>query len=177
MSKKSVTDEGRLQKNAILSLFVGRRLGKGAYRRVYDLKIADETLVIKLEYCGTEFCNITEWKVWNEVKDTPLEEWFAPCEDIDLLGLALIQKKTKPFDSEKEFRDAVLQTRDGVLPTFFDDVHYGNFGMLDGKVVCHDYGFNNFLSEAVKMKWGDLAWKHNGTTAKTPQEDQLELPL
>lgn len=173
---KSIADENTLLKDCIVRFFVGRRIGKGAYRRVYALNNQDSDSVLKLEYCDAEFCNITEWKVWNAVKDTPLEEWFAPCVSIDLMGVVLIQKKTKPFESEKEFNAYVEKHHNGTLPAFFEDIHYGNFGMLNGRLVCHDYGFNHFLDEAVKMDWHELVndnVKHN----TKPVEEQLALSL
>jgi hypothetical protein len=178
MAKKSITDEGQITKDCILHFFIGKRIGKGAYRHVYRMNNQDSHAVIKVEYCGSEFCNITEWKVWNAVKDTPLEPWFAPCINIDLMGVALIQQRTKPFESEKEFHTYVEKHCDGKLPSFFDDIHYGNFGIYEDRLVCHDYGFNHFLDEAVRMKWEDVVHKDvkHATTTK-PVEEQLAFAL
>jgi hypothetical protein len=137
-----------------LNLWVDKQIGSGAFRRVYSL--GNPEMVLKIEYSGKEFCNVLEAKVWWAVKDTPLEEWFAPVIDIDTMGVALLQSRTKPFDSEEEFKAQIAKTHGGALPAFFDDVHFGNFGMLDGKVVCHDYGFTHFLDEAVKLNWQKL---------------------
>lgn len=146
------SQESDFSRQCMLNVLVGKMIGSGAYRRVYEFP-ADPTIVIKVEHAGREFCNIHEWQVWEEVKDTPIGEWFAPCVRIDAYGLALIQRRTKGFDSEAEFKAAVAQMPGGKLPPFFEDVHYGNFGMLEGRVVCHDYGFTKFIRDGVKVGW------------------------
>lgn len=170
-------------KDSIVNLFLGKRLGKGAFRNVYPVR-ADDTLVCKVEYVGYEFANIIEWKVWNAVSGTPIEDWFAPCLAIDPLGQALIQERTVPFETDRAFKAAIEATRDGKLPAFFDDVHFGNFGMLEGRLVCHDYGFNHFLTEAVKFEWRNLDHedaKKDGDRTNAPhkleKDNQDELPL
>jgi hypothetical protein len=37
MAKKSITDEGQITKDCILHFFIGKRIGKGAYRHVYRM--------------------------------------------------------------------------------------------------------------------------------------------
>jgi hypothetical protein len=158
-------------KEYALNLFVGKRIGRGAFRRVYAV---DKYRVLKVEYTGREFCNMMEAKVWHYVRDTPLEDWFAPVLEIEPMGVAMLQSRTQPFDSEADFKKALEETRGGILPLFFDDVHYGNFGMLDGRVVCHDYGFNHFLKSAVSSYSEDPDFPK---AEPEPKDDQLALPL
>ncbi|ARK07462.1 hypothetical protein LAV_00062 [Sphingobium phage Lacusarx] len=169
---KSVCDHNKGIADCILRTFVGERLGKGSYRKVYLLR-HDENRVVKVEDRGAEFCNITEFKVWSEVKDTPIEHWFAPCHYIDAMGICLIQDRTKPFETDKEFK-AEVEKIGGKLPAFFDDIHFGNFGMLNGRLVCHDYGFNHFLKEAVKLSWTSLV---NPNVEQAHHDTQLEMNL
>lgn len=136
-------------KNSILTMFVGKCIGSGASREVYEV-IHDESLVMKVETTARTFHNQTEWLVWQEVKDWPIRDWFAPCIDIDAYGNVLIQKKTKPFKSDKEFKAALTRTRGGVIPAVLHDVHYGNFGLLDDAVVCHDYGYHGFFEQIAR---------------------------
>lgn len=136
-------------KNSVLSLLVGERIGSGASRDVYALP-HDKTLVMKVETSGKTFHNQTEWLVWQEMKDWPVSDWFAPCVEIDSYGNVLFQRRTEPFQSEKEFHAAVTRTRGGVIPKIFDDVHYGNFGMLDGRVACHDYGYHTIFEQIAR---------------------------
>lgn len=136
-------------KNSILSVLVGERIGSGASRDVYALP-HDKTLVMKVETSARTFHNQTEWLVWQEMKDWPVSDWFAPCVEIDSYGNVLFQRRTEPFRSEKEFHAAVTRTRGGVIPKIFDDVHYGNFGMLDGRVACHDYGYHTIFEQIAR---------------------------
>lgn len=145
----AVNDELLKEKDSILSLFVGERLGSGASRHVYALE-GDDTRVLKVEYVGRTFNNQTEWLVWEVVKEWPISDWFAPCYDIDVYGNVLIQARTEPFESSKDFHAAVRSTRGGVIPSVFDDVHYANFGMYDGRVTCHDYGYHKFFEQVAR---------------------------
>lgn len=137
-------------KDAALDLFVGRCIGTGWSRHVYEL-IGQPDKVMKIEHSNRFFSNAMEWRVWDLLKDTEHAIWFAPCYQISFSGTALIQGRTEPF-SEESFR-AVVE-----LPDFLDDVHWGNFGIFEGRVVCHDYGRNNLLllgtkrSKMVKVK-------------------------
>lgn len=176
---EDITDLSKNGKNAVLGLFVGDRLGSGSYRHVFELR-TDPTCVVKVEHSGVEFCNVVEWQVWKAVEHTPVEEWFAPCLSIDLLGLALIQKRTRPFVDEAHFREELSRTRglsDSELPPFFDDIHFANFGMLDGRVVCHDYGFNNFLTHGVQVAWQEPTLiEDNSCTAPLLTHSTPSLP-
>lgn len=148
----SIRQENESLRNYTLDIFVGRKIGSGSYRNVYALNL-DHTKVVKVEHSGRQFCNIHEWQVWLEVKDTPISHWFAPCHGIDVMGIALLQSRTKPFDSAAEFEAEVAKLPGGKLPPFLDDIHYGNFGMLNGRLVCHDYGFTHFLNHGVEKNW------------------------
>lgn len=133
-------------KNSALSLFVGDKLGSGASRDVYAIR-HDPGAVLKVEISGKTFHNQTEWLVWQEMKDWPISDWFAPCLDIDSYGNVLIQRRTQPFDCDRDFKAALTRTRGGVIPSVLQDIHYANFGMLDGQVVCHDYGYHGFFEQ------------------------------
>ena len=144
MTATIIQDElPQLQKCA-LDLFVGEYLGGGVSRRVWAL-VDNPYEVIKVEYAKS-FCNMLEWTVWQEIQAVPeAAVWFAPCVRIDSWGMALIQKRTKPFESAEDFYAAAPE-----LPWFFDDAHWANFGLLDGRVVCHDYGYNHFITACMK---------------------------
>ncbi len=127
-----------LMRCAMTSL-VGERLGSGATRRVYAMRHNPE-LVIKFEFASREFCNVAEWDVWQNAKNTANAKWFAPCVDIDVWGGVLIMRRTQPI-TEEEFRAEVKK-----VPEFMGDTHWANFGRLDGKIVCHDYGYHRLMN-------------------------------
>lgn len=144
MSGWQIQDESILLKNSALQILVGECIGSGASRHTYALP-HDDTLVLKVEHSGCTFHNQMEYLIWEEMRNWPIKDWFAPCVNIDGYGNVLIQKRTEPFDSHSDFKAALQRTRGGVIPAVFDDVHWGNFGMYDGRVVCHDYGYTHFF--------------------------------
>lgn len=138
-----------IQKEFTRMLF-GKQIGRGLSRTVYVL-LSDPTLVIKTEIKGNSFQNIREWEYWNEMKGTPVEKWLAPCLFISPCGTVLIQKRCETLDKSKY---------PSKLPSFFTDTKYQNFGLLNNKFVCFDYG-NIPFSKGVNSKtvkanwWGD----------------------
>ncbi len=146
---QSINDFNHTIRNSILAMFIGDEIGRGASRTVFEV-LHDSSLVMKVERTGRTFHNQTEYLVWQEVKNWPIGDWFSPVVDIDSYGNVLFQKKTTPFESEKEFNAALTMTRGGVLPRVFDDIHFANFGMLDGRVTCHDYGYHTFFEQVSR---------------------------
>jgi len=123
-------------------LMIGAYIGEGQFRRVFTLQNNDD-LVIKVEQGRGEFHNIQEWRNWLEVQNTPLAKWFAPCVAISENGRFLLQKRTVPV-SIRELPKKV--------PACLTDRKTSNFGLLDKKVVCHDYAFMifNFSARLIK---------------------------
>ena len=134
-----------------ISLFLGRRIGSGISRNVYEHAF-DETLVIKVELYAQSFQNITEWKAWDVVQsDKKLKNWFAPCVAISDCGTVLLQKKAEPIH-KKDYPKQV--------PKCFGDLKYDNFGMLNGKFVCVDYG-NFLISNGIAHGLKKASWWKN----------------
>lgn len=129
--------------NDLFAALCGEKLGEGQYRHVYAHRSRPD-LVVKIEQGARSWSNIEEWNVWREAQDFPkLTDWFAPCEWISGCGSVLLQKRTSPV------RDDELPKQ---LPAFFCDLKRDNFGMLNGKFVCHDYGNNRLYLEGFKTK-------------------------
>ncbi len=136
----------------LFNLMCGKWLGGGVSRGVYVLSI-DQSLVIKIETTSHSFQNVSEWEIWNYLEgyDTDTMNWFAPCHYISPCGTILIQARTTPLDKSQAPKK---------VPAFFTDTKYQNFGMYDGRVVAHDYGYHNFvrLGSSCKLKraqWHD----------------------
>lgn len=134
----------------LFSLMCGKWLGGGISRGVYVLG-TDPSLVIKIETANSSFQNAMEWEVWNvlERDDTDAMNWFAPCHYISPCGTILIQARTKPLDKSQAPKK---------VPVFFTDIKYQNFGMYDGRVVAHDYGFHKFVSLGSNCKLKCAQW-------------------
>lgn len=145
----SIYDAQAQLKNCALELFVGDCLGEGSFRRTYALK-QDPSHVLKLQY-GPGHDNALEWELWHAVKDTKWAKWFAPCERIDSWGSALIMRRAEPFENERDFLAKVKR-----VPSFFDDVKWSNWGMLDGRPVCVDYGITFLFKLGLE---GNIAMK------------------
>lgn len=145
----NIFDESESLRNCALDLLIGEMLGQGSTRRVYEVK-HNPALALKLEYASRAFCNVAEYELWNEVKNKPrLAKFFAPVVAIDIWAGALLMHRTMPITYE-EFKAEIKS-----LPDFMTDNHWANFGRLGGQIVCHDYGYNNVLLDALdnpKMK-------------------------
>ena len=122
----------------LFNLMAGKKLGGGVSRVVYDAMLNDK-YVLKFEY-GSTFQNIMEWEIWSAVeKDDSVgsaKHWLAPCQSISANGLILVQRKTIPMRPEEMPEK---------IPRWMCDPKLGNWGLLDGKPVLHDYGYTHFL--------------------------------
>jgi hypothetical protein len=131
------------------SAMLGDLLGEGSARKVYVARLND-AYVIKIETKGGSFQNVSEWEVWDWCqKDNAIAKWLAPCQFISNCGSVLVQRRVEPL------RVRELPAR---LPAFLCDLKRENFGMLDGRVVCNDYGtvlhsFRSVARHMVKAKW------------------------
>lgn len=131
-------------------LIVGDELGRGTSRAVYTHRL-DSSAIIKFEYTNRTFQNVHEMHVWETVKGTEYEKWFAPCLHISNSGHILIQKKTS-IPEPKEYPEKI--------PNFLTDIGRRNFGMFEGRFVAHDYGFSRLLHVGLtkRMQKADWAW-------------------
>lgn len=135
----------------LAGLMLGRRLGVGVGRRVYVCRL-DQRFVVKIESRGGSFQNQLEWETWEALKGTTRERWLAPCLDISGSGSVLLQRRTQAA------RASDYPTR---MPVFIGDYKRANFGMLDGKFVCHDYASlvnlsNGLIGTRKAHWWGEL---------------------
>jgi hypothetical protein len=127
-------------------LLLGEKLGEGVYRKVSVFR-PDKRLVIKVAE-EDPHPNVIEYRIWEELMDTKVAKWFAPCVAISTCGLFLLQKRVE-MHPKSEYPKMV--------PHFFTDCKYSNFGWLDGKFVCCDYGgfviTNGFTNKMKKADW------------------------
>ncbi len=133
------------------NLLATELIGSGAARKVFSCSLRPDC-VVKVEEGSKSFQNITEWQTWQQVQGLPQAKWFAPCLDISPCGSVLVMRRTEPAPKGQ------LPSR---LPAFFTDLKRTNFGLLDGRFVCHDYGISNLISHGllagmVKATWWEL---------------------
>ena len=132
----------------VAAMLLGECLGYGTYRAVFKHAL-DDTLIVKVENGERCFSNIIEYEVWECVKETEFAEWFAPVVAISPCGIALVMRKTTPM-SEHDLPAKV--------PSFFTDLKAENFGRLDGRVVCHDYGCNLLMENGMSKRMRKVDW-------------------
>ena len=130
------------------NMMVGDIIGAGDFRIVYGHAQRDD-LVLKWEPNARSFQNVAEWEFWQDNKENKrIARWLAPCEFISPCGIILAMKKTtKPERSQYP----------KMMPEFLADLKRTNFGLLDGRLVAHDYGLYNVdtLTKRKKAKWWD----------------------
>lgn len=119
------------QEADLVDLVAGEQLGAGAYRKTYVFR-HDPTCVIKRSTRDHHGHNILEYHFWDAIQsDKELSKWFAPCVRISDLGLWLIQKRTEIISKEQ------LPKK---VPYILTDLKRENWGLYEGRPVCHDYG-------------------------------------
>ena len=133
--------------NDMFHLFAGEQLGFGMSRDVRLFRF-DDRYVLKFETRQNCYQNALEWEFWNFVKqDEWHKAWFAPCMAISGSGLVLIQRRTEqPVIAYPE-----------KMPAYMTDFKLSNFGEMDGRIVCHDYGRllfgSGFTRRLKKANW------------------------
>lgn len=129
---------------------LGAKRWIGEHREVYECFL-NPKWVVKIEYGEASFANAMEWKMWQNFKGTKWGGWFAPVRHISACGQVLIMDKCEP-----------LEERPHKVPAFFSDMKRQNWGQLNGKAVCLDYGNTSIFrlvadnSAMVVPVWHDL---------------------
>jgi hypothetical protein len=130
-------------------LITGAELGRGQSRTTYVYAVTPE-YVVKVETDAGDFQNVLEWEMWQTVKDTEHARWFAPCVLISGNGSILIMRRTEPVP-------VCLLPKS--LPDFLCDFKPDNYGLLNGKVVCHDYGKHLGLERGLSKRMQKVNWR------------------
>lgn len=132
---RRLTNHPKKQVRTAMEMLCGDLLGCGISRSTYALKYTNDK-VIKLEVEGSDiFQNVVEYRTWNFIDyDPKIRDFFAPCYEISPCGSVLIQARTTPLPDDITEID---------IPHFVGDFKRENLGMLDGRVVFHDYGLLN----------------------------------
>lgn len=129
-------------------MLAGERIGFGIGRQVWSC-VLNPAWVVKTEEASRSFQNVTEWIAWERVQDTVHRRWFAPCRFISSSGVVLVQDRTTPCPVAK------LPKR---MPVFLADFKPENFGLLNGRVVCHDYGTHRLFERGMTKAMRSVKW-------------------
>lgn len=130
------------------NLLCGSLIGRGQHRYVYACKLRPD-LVVKVESDDSRFfANVREELFWSDHRDhAPSAKWLAPVEFLSPDGRLLLMKRCDPLPLDYRLPQQ--------LPSFLDDHKRDNFGLLDGRLVCVDYGITrpNLDNRLVKAHW------------------------
>lgn len=140
--------ENRIVTLDLLDFFIGDLKGLGSSRYVFTY-MPNTQYVIKIDV-GADNQNVREWDTWLSVAETKYAKWFAPCKEISECGRILIQKKCTLNISYDKFPK--------MIPAFFADLKYQNWGMLNGKLVCFDYALNLMKETGINAKMKKANW-------------------
>jgi len=137
------TDDEAVFRDAF-NMLCGKEIGSGIHRTVFECKIRPE-LVVKVENeCYREFANVKEMAFWCDQQHyKKVADWLAPCEFLSPDGRILLQKRAEPLGSNEKLPVTV--------PSWMTDIKRGNFGRIDGKLVCIDYAFT-LTNPNIKLK-------------------------
>lgn len=127
-----------------LRTLIDKPLGAGRDRVTFACPW-DPTVVVKAEPGrGPERQNVAEWRLWQVVDEAvrtnsgdplrrfrEIRRWLAPALYLSDGGTFLVMRRTTP---------APLDAFPKRVPSFLFDMKRENFGMLEGRLVCHDYG-------------------------------------
>lgn len=91
-----------------------------------------------------------EWFVWNRVCGTIYEKWFAPVVQISPNGRILVMKRTTP-----------LGELPNSMPAFFTDFKRANYGVYEGRIVCHDYGTTLLMENGMSKRMCKVIWRED----------------
>lgn len=138
--------DSRVVSMDIIDTLCGDKIGRGMSREVYECRI-DPSYVVKIEIEAGSFQNIIEHGFWHDNSDNKLvSKWLAPCGWISANGAVLLQKKVSPIRKEE------LPKK---VPEFLTDIQLKNYGILNGKFVCFDYGLT---IPRVSLKLKKATW-------------------
>ncbi len=136
-----VWDLNKSIKTEFMRTMLGKKLGQGVSRRVFELAF-NLDMVVKIETNSGSFQNVMEWETWKDVQNFgKWSRWFAPCVEISPCGMVLLQKRAKPLPEDFSIPK---------LPSFLCDLKPSNFGLIGRQVVAVDYGLSNLARKALR---------------------------
>ena len=141
----------KLYFSEIFNGLCGDIIGEGVSRVVYDCLINDD-YVVKIHKASWEGINqnYNEFLIYSEAS-VKIRKYLAPIHWISDYNIVLFQRKCEPLQKKQIPKK---------IPRFLNDRKQENWGLLDGKVVCFDYGickttFNSIDTELVDWEWED----------------------
>ena len=129
---------------ALSAVVLGKHLGSGAFRDVYECRL-DDSIVIKIakDHEGA-FHNAKEWEYYWDISGIKgVGKWLCPVVMISNDNRILVMKRAYPVRKSEMPKS---------IPKFCTDIKIDNFGLYDGRVVMVDYGYIDFDVSTKKKK-------------------------
>lgn len=144
-------DIGGMLFSGLFDCVAGPFIGEGCQRRVYETNELFATpMVIKIAREDGKYQNMAEYETWITAKDSKNAKWLAPVHYVADNGSVLIMARTSPVSETDRMPRRV--------PSFLTDLKRDNWGWLDGRLVCHDYGINNSVDLGVVQPMKAALW-------------------
>ncbi len=137
----------------MFKMLCGEKLGAGTFRAVYEFGFNPRNQVIKIEADDTD-SNMSEYMLWKEAQwlrgDLAwVKNWLAPVHWVSPDYKILVMSRTYPRPKKE---------RPDVVPDFFTDIKFDNFGWIGDRLVCHDYGFISKFIQFNNKKLQKVIW-------------------
>ena len=130
-------------------MLLGDLLGSGASRYVFQ-HAGHKNRVIKIDMSNWN-ANVIEYDVWQSVQHVQrINKWFAKCYQMSRCGRILIMEK---LDMERG-----ISAYPKIVPAFFTDIKWANFGFRGKQLVCCDYASNLLIEHGLKVKMVNAKW-------------------
>ena len=135
----------------IEKLICDKWLGGGICRNVYEYRLNPKWVVkIALGDNGRKH-NLIEDRIWEEIQNSDYAKWFAPVIEVSEAGLYLIMAKVE---------HGRKQDYPKIIPHFFTDCKYNNYGWIGKNFVSCDYAStiitNGFTKKTKKADWYEV---------------------
>lgn len=145
-----IEDLNKFALGELARMITGEELGSGVGRTVYACTL-DPSVVIKIETRANSFQNVLEWQLWHD--HLQWCDWamplFAKPLQISPCGTVMAMQRTERPRNLPEW-----------VPSIWTDLKIDNYGTIDGRLVCHDYGLNLVAEHGLgkKMRVRRAAW-------------------
>lgn len=134
----------------LMGMVLGDSICHGTHRHVFN-HATNKDWIVKVENGAQSFMNIAEYQVWQSVKETKLAKWFAPVLEISPSGLLLIMPRCQVATINDDLPKSV--------PAFMTDLKPENWGWLDGRWVCLDYGLHLLHEHGMTSRMRKANWR------------------
>ena len=140
-----------------MSRILGQHIASGGHREVYEHVLCPGLVVKVGGFPSNPLANWHEATIWQlvDTHQLPERERLAPVVGLSADFQYLVQIRVMTDHPHSD--DECVR----LMPDWFRDVHSGNCGLYNGRLVLFDYGFRDMFSQLRK---------HLGVNIEEPKE-------